>query len=61
MLLVLIHVLIICVVGAIVFWVIDRSVRDARLGNLLKILLVLVCLGAILQWVLPFLGAAGAG
>ena len=57
MLLVLIHVLIICVVGAIVFWVIDRSVRDARLGNLLKIVLV-VCLGAILQWVLPFLGAA---
>ena len=40
MLLVLIHVLIICVVGAIVFWVIDRSVRDARLGNLLKIVLV---------------------
>ena len=45
MLLVLIHVLIICVVGAILFWVIDRFVRDARLGNLLKILVVLVCLG----------------
>jgi uncharacterized membrane protein YvlD (DUF360 family) len=52
----LIHVLIICVVGAILFWVIDRFVRDARLGNLLKILVVLVCLGAILQRVLPFLG-----
>ncbi|MGD0316760.1 MAG: hypothetical protein ABSB37_12590 [Xanthobacteraceae bacterium] len=56
MLLVLIHVLIICVVGAILFWVIDRFVRDARLGNLLKILVVLVCLGAILQRVLPVLG-----
>jgi hypothetical protein len=31
--------------------------EDARLGNLLKILVVLVCLGAILQRVLPFLGA----
>ena len=56
MLLVLIHVLIICVVGAILFWVIDRFVRDARLGNLLKIFVVLVCLGAILQRVLPVLG-----
>jgi hypothetical protein len=46
---VLIHVLIICVVGAILFWVIDKFVRDGRLGNLLKILVVLVCLAAILQ------------
>jgi uncharacterized membrane protein YvlD (DUF360 family) len=57
MLFVLIHVLIICVVGAILFWVIDRFVRDGRLGNLLKILVVLVCLAAILQRVLPLLGA----
>jgi uncharacterized membrane protein YvlD (DUF360 family) len=56
MLFVLIHVLIICVVGAILFWVIDRFVRDGRLGNLLKILVVLVCLAAILQRVLPLLG-----
>jgi uncharacterized membrane protein YvlD (DUF360 family) len=56
MLLVLIHVLITCVVGAILFWVIDRFVRDGRLGNLLKILVVLVCLAAILQRLLPFLG-----
>jgi len=56
MLLVLIHVLIICAVGAILFWVIDRFVRAARPGNLLKILVVLVCLGAILQRVLPVLG-----
>jgi uncharacterized membrane protein YvlD (DUF360 family) len=56
MLLVLIHVLITCVVGAILFWVVDRFVRDGRLGNLLKILVVLVCLAAILQRVLPLLG-----
>ena len=40
---------VICVVGAILFWVIDKFVRDGRLGNLLKILVVLVCLEAILQ------------
>jgi len=56
MLFVLIHVLIICIIGAILFWVIDRFVRDGRLGNLLKILVVLVCLAAILQRVLPLLG-----
>jgi uncharacterized membrane protein YvlD (DUF360 family) len=56
MLLVLIHVLITCVVGAILFWVIDRFVRDGRLANLLKILVVLVCLAAILQRLLPLLG-----
>jgi len=55
MLLVLIHVLITIVVGAILFWVIDRFVRDRRLGNLLKILVVLVCLASILQRLLPML------
>jgi hypothetical protein len=49
MLLVLINVLIIVVVGALLFWVIDRFVRDGRLANLLKILVVLICLAAILQ------------
>ena len=56
MLSVLIGVLIICVVGAICFWVIEKFVNDARLANLLKILVVLVCLGAILQQVLPLAG-----
>jgi uncharacterized membrane protein YvlD (DUF360 family) len=56
MLLVLIHVLITCVVGAILFWAIDRFVRDGRLANLLKILVVLVCLAAILQRLLPLFG-----
>jgi len=47
---VLIGVLIIVVVGAICFLVIDRFVpADARLKQLLKLLVVLVCLGAIVQ------------
>jgi hypothetical protein len=52
----LIHIAIIVVVGAILFYVIDKFVRDGRLGNLLKILVVLVCLAAILQRLLPVLG-----
>jgi uncharacterized membrane protein YvlD (DUF360 family) len=56
MLITLVHVLVICVVGAILFWVVDRFVRDGRLGNLLKILVVLLCIAAILQRVLPLLG-----
>ena len=38
MLLVLINALVIIVVGAILFYLIDRFVRDSRLANLLKIL-----------------------
>ena len=56
MLLVLIHVLITIVIAAIVFWIIDKYVRDRRLSNLLKILVILICLAAILQRVLPLLG-----
>jgi uncharacterized membrane protein YvlD (DUF360 family) len=56
MILVLVNVLITVVVGAILFWVIDRFVRDRRLANLLKILVVLICLAAILQRLLPLLG-----
>jgi hypothetical protein len=36
MLLLLINILIIIVVGAICFYLIDRFVRDGRLGNLLN-------------------------
>ena len=50
---VLIGVLIIVVVGAICFWAIDKFAPDSRLANLLKLLVVLICLGAILQRVLP--------
>ena len=53
MLFVLINVLIIVVIGAICFYLIDRFVRDGRLANLLKILVALVCLAAILQRLLP--------
>ena len=56
MLMVLINILIIIVIGAICFYLIDRFVRDRRLGNLLKILVVLICIAAILQRLLPSLG-----
>src|SRR5262245_6730214 len=53
MLVALIGILIICVIGAICFWAIDKFVRDGRLASLLKLLVVLICLAAILQRVLP--------
>jgi hypothetical protein len=56
MLLLLINVLIIVVVGAICFYLIDRFVRDRRLANLLKLLVALICLAAIVQRLLPSLG-----
>lgn len=56
MLIVLLNILIICVVGAICFWAIDKFVRDGRLANLLKILVVLICVVAILERLLPALG-----
>ena len=56
MILVLVQILITIVVGAILFWLIDRFVRDGRLANLLKILVVLVCLASILQRLLPMAG-----
>ncbi len=52
----LIGILIICVVGAICFWIIEKFVNDGRLASLLKLLVILVCLAAILQRVLPLLG-----
>ena len=56
MLSVLIGVLIICIIGAICFWAIEKFVNDSRLANLLKLLVVLICLAAILQRVLPLAG-----
>ncbi len=50
----LIGILIICVIGAICFLAIDKFVKDGRLANLLKVLVVLICLAAI--WVLPLAG-----
>jgi hypothetical protein len=56
MLMLLINILIIVVIGALCFYLIDRFVRDGRLGNLLKILVALICIAAILQRLLPALG-----
>jgi uncharacterized membrane protein YvlD (DUF360 family) len=56
MIIVLIQVLITVVVGAILFWVIDRFVRDGRLANLLKVLVVLICLLSIVRSLLPAIG-----
>jgi hypothetical protein len=47
-----IGILIIVVIGAILFWVIDKFCPDARLA----LLVVLVCLGAIVARLLPLLG-----
>jgi hypothetical protein len=49
---VLIGILIVVVVGAICFWAIDKFATDSRLAKLLKLLVVLVCLGAIVQRVM---------
>lgn len=57
MLTLIIGILIIVVLGAILFWVIDKFCPDARLAQLLKLLVVLVCLGAIISRVLPLLGS----
>jgi uncharacterized membrane protein YwzB len=55
----LIGVLIIVVFGAICFWAIDKFANDQRLSQLLKLLVVLICLAAILQRVLPLIGLSG--
>jgi uncharacterized membrane protein YvlD (DUF360 family) len=51
-----IGILITVVVGAILFWVIDRFCPDARLANLLKLLVVLLCLASIVTRLLPLAG-----
>ena len=50
-----IGILITIVLGAILFWVIDRFCPDARLAKLLKLLVVLVCLASIVSRLLPML------
>jgi uncharacterized membrane protein YwzB len=52
----LIGILITLVVGAICFWAIDQFVRDGRLAQLLKLLVVLLCLASIVNRVLPMIG-----
>lgn len=51
-----IEILVTIVVGAILFWVIDQFSPDARLAQLLKLLVILICLGSIVNRLLPLLG-----
>ena len=51
-----IGILVTIVLGAILFWVIDRFCPDARLAQLLKLLVILICLGSIVNRSLPLLG-----
>jgi len=55
----IIGILVTVVVGAICFWAIDRFAPDARLAQLLKLLVVLLCLGSIVTRVLPLFGYSG--
>jgi uncharacterized membrane protein YvlD (DUF360 family) len=52
----IIGILITIVLGAILFWVIDKFCPDGRLAQLLKLLVVLVCLGSIVTRLLPLAG-----
>jgi hypothetical protein len=52
----LIGALSIIVFGAICFWAVERVITDRRLATLLKLLVVLICLSAIVQRVLPSVG-----
>ncbi len=51
-----IGILVTIVLGAILFWVIDQFCPDARLAQLLKLLVILICLGSIVNRLLPLLG-----
>jgi len=51
-----IGILITIVVGAILFRANDRFCPDARLANLLKLLVILLCLASIVTRLLPLAG-----
>jgi uncharacterized membrane protein YvlD (DUF360 family) len=53
-----IGILITVVIGAILFWVIDKFCPEARLAQLLKLLVVLICLGSIVSRLYPLLGTS---
>lgn len=52
-----IGILITIVIGAILFWVIDKFCPERRLAQLLKLLVVLICLASIVSRLLPMLGS----
>jgi uncharacterized membrane protein YvlD (DUF360 family) len=56
MLTLVIGILITVVIGAILFWVIDKFSPDARLTQLLKLLVALLCLASIVSRLLPLIG-----
>lgn len=56
MLSLVIGILITVVIGAILFWVIDKFSPDGRLSQLLKLLVVLLCLASIVSRLLPVVG-----
>jgi uncharacterized membrane protein YvlD (DUF360 family) len=56
MLTLVIGILITVVIGAILFWVIDKFTPEARLAQLLKLLVVLLCLASIVSRLYPLLG-----
>jgi len=43
------------VVGAICFWAIEKFATDAKLAKFIKLLVLLVCLGAIVQRLMALL------
>ncbi len=53
-----IGILITVVIGAILFWIIDQFSPERRLTQLLKLLVVLICLGSIVSRLLPLLGSS---
>lgn len=58
MLTLVIGILITVVIGAILFWVIDNFCPEARLAQLLKLLVVLLCLGSIVSRLYPLPGSS---
>ena len=56
MILILLHILVTCLVGATLFLAVHKYERDDRLANLLKILVVLACVAAILRRLVPLIG-----
>ncbi|MGP8169890.1 hypothetical protein [Rhodoblastus sp.] len=58
MLTLVIGILITVVIGAILFWVIDKFAPDPRLAQLLKLLVVLICLASIVSRLFPLLGSS---
>lgn len=56
MIFLLLGILVTVLVGAICIYLIERFIRDRRLANLLKLLVIVLCLISILQRLLPALG-----